>query len=154
MTVKTALEPIVKNRDLGVSCDRAFHHFTDNIHLWWPLASHSLAGEDAATVKFKAREGGRIYEVERSGKEREWGRVKVCEPPRRLVFSWVLEAPADATEVEIVFEAKGENACAMRLVHRGWETHSKGEDIRNAYDNGWVGVVDRFAAGATQAGSA
>ena len=144
MSVKPQIEPIVKTLRLNASCDKAFHHFTDNIHVWWPLAGHSLAQADAQTVKFEAREGGRIYEVEKSGKEREWGRVSACEAPHRLVFSWVLEKPADATEVEVSFEPDGEAACVMTLIHRGWDDRSDGVRWRDNYNQGWNGVLDAY----------
>jgi uncharacterized protein YndB with AHSA1/START domain len=144
MDMQTPIEPVVKTLSLNASCEKAFRHFTDNIHLWWPIQSHSLAEKNAETVKFEAREGGRIYEIEKSGDEREWGSVSACEPPHRVVFSWVLEKPADATEVEVAFEPKGDSACIMTLVHRGWETHSKGKETRDGYHTGWDGVLAGF----------
>ncbi len=144
MDVQSPIEPIVKQLALNAPCEAAFRHFTDNIDVWWPLKSHSLSEKNAAAVRFEAKEGGRIYEIDYAGNEREWGRVSVCEPPRRLVFSWVLEAPADATEVEVSFEPTGDNACAMTLVHRNWETHSKGRAVRDGYHTGWDGVLERF----------
>ncbi len=144
MDMQTRIEPIVKTLTLKASCEKAFRHFTDNIHLWWPLASHSLSQVDAETVKFEAKKGGRIYEIDKSGVEREWGRVARCEPPHILVFSWVLEKPADATEVEVRFEADGEDACAMTLTHRGWDERSDGVKWRENYDSGWNGVLREF----------
>lgn len=143
MDAKTKIEPVVKTLKLKASCEKAFRHFTDNIHVWWPLRSHSLAEANAETVKFETHEGGRIYEVEKSGKEREWGRVGVCEGPHRLVFSWVLEKPADATEVEVTFEADGEG-CVMTLIHRGWDDRSDGAKWRDNYNQGWNGVLDAY----------
>ena len=35
MSVKPKIEPIVKTLRLNASSDKAFHHFTDNIHVWW-----------------------------------------------------------------------------------------------------------------------
>ena len=140
---------VVKTLDLGASASDAFRHFTANMHVWWPLADHSLAGAEAKTVVFEAWAGGRICEVDAQGRKREWGRVLVCTPPFRLVFSWVLESPADATEVEVVFEPKGEAACRMRLEHRGFEQRREGALWRDRYDAGWEGIVRRFASSFT-----
>lgn len=142
---QTTVGPLVKTIRLDASMERAFRHFTDNIHVWWPLANHSLSLAAAKSVVFEARAGGRIYEIEASGREREWGRVLVCEPPRRLVFSWVLEAPADATEVEVTFEEEGPG-CRLRLVHSGWERRREGALWRGRYDVGWDGVLAKLAA--------
>lgn len=146
MTVATALEPIVKKLDLNVPAEKAFQHFTDNINLWWPRATHSLSQADAETVKFEAKTGGRVYEIEKSGKEREWGRVLVCDAPNRLVFSWVLEEPDKATEVEIQFKEQGEGKSSLTLIHRGWDTRPDGAEWRENYNNGWEGVLKDYSS--------
>ncbi|WP_425409583.1 SRPBCC domain-containing protein [Hyphococcus sp.] len=146
MPAATTVEPIVKTLELNVSAERAFHHFTENIQLWWPKTTHSLAQEDAETVKFETRTGGRVYEIEKSGKEREWGRVLVCDAPNRLVFSWVLEAPDKATEVEVAFRDAGKERSTLTLIHRGWDTRPDGAEWRNNYDQGWEGVLENYSS--------
>lgn len=141
-----SLEPVVKTLSLNAPAARAFAHFTENIHLWWPLATHSLSQAEAQSVVFEAREGGRIFEIDRNGREREWGRVLLCEPPRRLVFSWVLEAPDKATEIEVLFENKGAAQSSLTLVHRGWAKRPDGAEWRGRYDLGWDAVLGGFAA--------
>lgn len=145
-TAETGTAPLRKTLELKASAARAFRHFTDNIHVWWPLATHSLALAAAKSVVFEARAGGRIYEIEASGREREWGRVLVCDPPRRLVFSWVLEAPEDATEVEARFEETGAQSCRLVLEHRGWDARRDGALWRGRYDYGWDGVIGQYAS--------
>ena len=146
MSDAIAVAPLVKKLVINASPEKAFHHFTKNIHVWWPLASHSLSRENAKTVMFEATEGGRIYEIERSGKEREWGRVMVCEPPHRLAFSWVLEAPEKATQVEVSFEQTGIGKTALTLTHSGWEHRPDGAEWRPQYDKGWDGVLIGYAS--------
>lgn len=138
------IEPVVKTLSLNVSAEKAFHHFTANIHLWWPLSGHSLSQADAQSVVFEAHEGGRIYEVEKSGREREWGRVHHCDAPHRLIFSWVLEAPEKATEVEIEFADQGDGKSTLTLIHRGWENREDGAEWRGNYDTGWDGVLAEY----------
>lgn len=146
MSTATALEPIVKTLDLDVTAEKAFHHFTENIHLWWPKETHSLSHADAETVKFEAKTGGRIYEIEKSGRSREWGRVLVCDAPHRLVFSWVLEAPEKATEVEVQFKDMGDGKSSLTLIHRGWDARPDGAEWRDQYNNGWDGVLALYSA--------
>ncbi len=138
------IEPVVKVLDLKAPAAKAFRHFTENIHVWWPLATHSLALAQAQSVVFEAREGGRLYEIETTGREREWGKVLLCAPPSRLVFTWVLEAAADATEIEVTFEDLGPGGCRMRLEHRGWERRRDGALWRERYLHGWDGVLGLF----------
>lgn len=142
------LDPVVKKREIGVSADRAFEHFTRGIAQWWPLATHSLGGEKARTVVLEARQGGRIYEIDGHGNERDWGQVSECIPGERIVFSWVLERPDLATEVEVRFEALGPDRSRIELIHRGWDTRPDGAQWRANYDQGWEGIVELFVGSA------
>ncbi|PQA89133.1 SRPBCC family protein [Hyphococcus luteus] len=146
MAVTDTIEPVVKTITLNASVEKAFRHFTDNIHAWWPLATHSLSAENAQSVVFEARPGGRIYEIDKDGKERDWGVVKACDAPSRLVFSWVLENPAGATEVEVRFADEGAGKSSLTLIHRGWENREDGAKWRKDYDGGWDGVLGKYAA--------
>ena len=136
--------PVVKTLSLKATPARAFAHFTDNIAVWWPLAIHSLSHDEAKGLVFEARSGGRIYEIDGAGRTREWGRVKECEPPHRLVFSWVLEKPADATEIEVTFADDGKGGADFTLTHRGWLETKSGADRRAMYDGGWLGVLSAY----------
>ncbi|MCB2096870.1 MAG: SRPBCC domain-containing protein, partial [Parvularculaceae bacterium] len=138
------IAPVEKTLSLKASPARAFAHFTDNMALWWPLGSHSLSQANAKTVVFEAKKGGRIYEIDVTGREREWGRVKECEAPHRLVFSWVLENPAEATEVEVTFEDDGTGGTDFKLVHRGWLETKSGAERREMYAGGWTPVLDDY----------
>ncbi len=139
--------PVEKTLSLRASPARAFAHFTDNIAQWWPLAEHSLSHDNARGLVFEAKRGGRIYEIDSAGREREWGCVKECEPPHRVVFSWVLEKPADATEIEVTFEDDGKGGTDFKLVHRGWLETKSGAERRGMYDGGWMGVLAAFVEG-------
>ncbi len=135
------LSPIEKRLSLTAPPAKAFAHFTDNIALWWPLATHSLSREAARSVVFEAKAGGRIFEIGRDGRERDWGSVKVCEVPHRLVFSWVLEKPEEATEVEVNFRDDGKGGAFLTLIHRGWLETKSATARRAGYAEGWVGVL-------------
>ena len=144
MEIETALEPIVKTLELQAPVEKAFHHFTENIHLWWPMARHSLSQDDAVHVVFEGGAGGRLYEVDKDGREREWGRVLEWDAPRRAVFSWVLEAPEKQTEVEIQFTEGKAGGAVLTLIHRGWENRPDGAEWRGHYHTGWDGVLGRY----------
>ena len=139
-----AFGPVVKTLSLKAAPSRAFSHFTDNIAAWWPLALHSLSQEEARGVVFEAKRGGRIYEIDSAGRTRDWGRVTECDAPHRLVFSWVLEKPADATEIEVTFDDDGKGGTDFKLVHRGFLETKSGGDRRSIYDGGWVGVLSAY----------
>ena len=139
--------PVVKTLALKAPPERAFAHFTENMGQWWPLATHSLSRAKAVNVVFEPRRGGRIYEIDADGREREWGRVKECARPHRLAFSWVLGDAAKATEVELAFEDDGRGGTRFRLEHRGWLETKSSIDRRGEYDRGWTPVLAAFEEG-------
>jgi uncharacterized protein YndB with AHSA1/START domain len=129
-----ALDAIRKSLVVDAPVERAWEVFTGRIGEWWPLATHSLAGEDAETA-FLDRE--RIYERAGDGTEHTWGRVLAWEPPHRIVFTWEVSGDS-GNEVEVRFEAEGDGT-RVELEHRGWESGTP--ESRQSYDGGWDFVL-------------
>jgi uncharacterized protein YndB with AHSA1/START domain len=100
----------------------AFRLFTDSIADWWPLkgTQFSYGGDRADKIFLEARVGGRFYERFTDGEEYEVGRVTVCDPPRRIVFTWNNPGWNAPTEVDVRFTPAG-NATRVDLEHRGWD---------------------------------
>jgi len=146
------VNPLV--HEFAVDCppEHAWAVWAERTSLWWP-ATHSVSGAPEAVV-IEPRAGGRIFERAPGGEEHEWGRVRVWEPPGRLVYSWHLrQDAADATEVEITFAPAGDAATAVRIEHRGWERlGERGPGLRERNVRGWAGLLPAYvaAAGATE----
>lgn len=105
------------------SAERAFDAFVDDIGAWWrPNGLFQTTPRAPGRMAFERGEGGRLTETLASGKVFEIGRISVWEPPRRLVFSWrqVSFPPELSTEVEVVFEALGEET-RVSVEHRGFD---------------------------------
>ena len=131
-----------------VECDQhhAFSLWTERSSLWWSPA-HTTHKEPGTAVVFEPYSGGRVYELEPSGRELEWGRVLAWEPPDRLVYRWHIFADsADATEVEIRFRANENGTTTVELEHRGWDAFEDGADRRELNATGWRGLIPRYAA--------
>ena len=144
--VQTAglLKPINKSVFVDLPPVAAFRLFTDGAGSWWPLASHSVAGDDAVTCILEGHVGGRFYEVSRGGEQAEWGLVLIWEPPRRLVMSWYPgRTPADATEVEVSFQAEG-SGTRLTLTHSGWERAVSDTARYEGYVTGWDFVLGQY----------
>jgi len=144
---KGALAPIVI--DLVVPCppDRAFEYFTRDIGRWWPLGTHSLGLADAAGVRFEPREGGRLIETLRDGREHTWGTVTTWHPGRQVAFSWHLDRdPATAQWVEVQFTANP-GGTRVTLTHGGWERREDGAAVRENYVGGWKIVFNEGYGG-------
>jgi uncharacterized protein YndB with AHSA1/START domain len=154
----TAVEPIRIEFTVACSVERAFEVFTDRMGTWWPVRTHAVYAEevDAGTASgaavLEGRVGGRIYERMADGREADWGRVLVWEPPRRLVMAWKPNTePTPPTEVEVRFRAAGEGT-SVELEHRGWERLGNlAQEARSSYSSGWPPVLDRFARAAVEA---
>ncbi len=57
----SVLPAVKKSVTVNLSVEDAFRLFTEGIHTWWPLASHSIGEEDAESCVLEEKEGGRVY---------------------------------------------------------------------------------------------
>lgn len=113
---------------VAVAPAQAFEFFTRDIDLWWRRGRRFRnAPGDRGFIRIEPGVGGRVFESFDSAsgtKVVEIGRIKVWEPPARLLFEWrnANFAPFEKTEVEVRFEASGSDsrACRVTVVHRGW----------------------------------
>jgi uncharacterized protein YndB with AHSA1/START domain len=130
--------PVVKTVHVDCSPQDAFDRFTRDIHLWWPMHTHSVHGSQATSVAFEAYVGGRLFETSGSGEEEIWGTVTVWDAPNRLAFTWHVGRSPDTTQsVEVTFTTSGLGT-QVQLVHSGWERlGSNAERLRAEYDGGW-----------------
>lgn len=102
---------------------RAFDVFTREVALWWrPNGLFRFTPRPPGSLAFEPGEGGRFTESFPDGEVFEIGRIKEWKPGERLVFSWrqASFAPEQQTEVEVRFEAVGEET-RVTVVHRGWD---------------------------------
>lgn len=102
--------------------ERAFAAFVQEIGAWWRPSPLFQTTPRPGRLSFEPGEGGRLIETRAGGKVFEIGRIRVWEPPRRLVFAWrQANFPRDLhTEVEVVFEAVGDET-RVSVEHRGFD---------------------------------
>ena len=143
--------PVRKSLIVRAPPEKAFRVFTEGFDRWWPK-SHHIGKAPMARGVLELRAGGRWYEVGEDGAECEWGEVLACEPPRRLLLAWRLNAqwtydPELHTEVEVTFTDVGAGETRVDLEHRGLERMGAGaETARNAIDSpdGWGALLAAF----------
>ena len=107
---------------------RAFAAFVGEIGAWWrPNGLFQTTPRAPGVLAFEPGVGGRLTETLASGKVFEIGRVRVWDPPHRLVFSWRQAnfPPELSTEVEVRFEAVGEET-RVSVEHRGFDRVPEG----------------------------
>ena len=139
------IEPVRKQVTVALPVEAAFRLFTDGIGRWWPLATHSVAKENADSCYFEGWVGGRIIEVMKNGKEAEWGKVLVWEPFQKVSFHWYPERTPATYQVVTVTFTETQNGCLVELVHAGWETLGAGAmEKRQGYVTGWDYVLGKY----------
>ena len=153
MSIEQGLAPLVKTVVVPTAPERAFRLFTEELGRWWPLATHSVRGEEATDVRFEGAVGGQIIEYDAAGPVGSWGTVSDWDPPHAVGFSWHPGTdPKQAGHVTVRFTATGDSdtgadgngSTLVELTHTGWERRPDGAQARANYDGGWDFVLGRF----------
>ncbi|HEY2357388.1 MAG TPA: SRPBCC domain-containing protein [Phenylobacterium sp.] len=102
--------------------ERAFAGFVNEIGEWWRPNELFQTTPRPGRLSFEPGPAGRLIETREGGKVFEIGRIRVWEPPNRLVFSWrQANFPVELhTEVEVAFEVVGEET-RVSVEHRGFD---------------------------------
>lgn len=146
---------LVRTVIVDAPVEEAFRVFVERFDQVKPR-EHNLLAAPVVETRFEARVGGTLHDRAEDGTECHWGRVLVVEPPHRLVFTWdigptwrLVDDPAQASEVEVTFEAVGDGRTRLRLEHRHLDRHGPGWDAVASGvgdDQGWPLYLGRYAA--------
>lgn len=112
---------------------RAFEAFTAEIGQWWkPNSLFAFTPRAPGVLSFDGE--ARLIETREGGKEFEIGKVSVWEPGARLVVGWrqATFTPDMATEVEVLFEAVGEET-RITVTHTGWDSVSQAHLAKHGF---------------------
>jgi hypothetical protein len=123
---------------VDVDPDTAFRVFTEEVDAWWRHGPRFRWHEKrGGTLRFEKGEGGRFLEVYPTGDSFEVGRIRVWDPPHRLVFGFRARSfgPDESTEVEVRFEARGD-ATDVTVEHRGFAALRADHPARHGMDAG------------------
>lgn len=114
----------------------AFRLFTEEIELWWRRGPRFRnAPGDTGLIALEPRLDGRVFESYRVGAQEqviEIGRIRVWDPPHRLLFDWRARnfAPAERTEVEVLFEPTA-TGTRVTVTHSGWAALRPDHPVRH-----------------------
>lgn len=148
--------PVIRQRiTVAAPAEDAFAAFADGIHAWWPREA-TWSGDGLERIGIEGHAGGFCFEVGPQGRRLDWGRVTTWDPPRRLAFTWEINAdrtpapgPAHASEVTVTFTPTSDGSTTVELVHDGWERHGEeGAAYRDAMLHGeaWERLLASYAA--------
>jgi uncharacterized protein YndB with AHSA1/START domain len=154
MTTDTERTSIRTDVVVDAAQERAFKLFTEQFDKIKPR-EHNMLGVDIAESIFEPHAGGRVYDRGVDGSECQWGRVLLCEPPERVVFTWdispywQIETDLSTTsEVEIRFIVVSAERTRVELEHRHLDRHGDGwEGLRTGVEGneGWPLYLARYA---------
>jgi hypothetical protein len=141
-----SLPPVVKRIEVALAPADAFDLFTRQIARWWPLAQYCCSEGGALDVVFDQGLGGQVVESGRDGEQHLWGTVTAWDPPRAFAMSWPpARLPEQSTQVSVEFRDAAPGRCEVVLTHGGWEAlGADAQKSRDAYEGGWVAVMDLF----------
>ncbi|MEL7026383.1 MAG: SRPBCC domain-containing protein [Pseudomonadota bacterium] len=146
------IPPVEKTVHVPLSPEHAFELFTSRMGEWWPMETHSISSDTEASdpaqgLRFETGADGKITETLADGTESVWAHVTDWDAPNTFSIDWYPgEEPDLATQVKVTFTADTKGT-RVDLVHSGFDVRGKDpEKMRAAYNEGWVGVMDRFIA--------
>lgn len=120
---------------VGATPSRAFAVFTGQIAQWWrPNGLFQFTDGRSGTLAFEPGPSGRLTETYDNGDVFEIGRVKVWEPPQRLVLSWRHASfdPDQETELHVRFDDAGDET-RVTVEHYGWDTIQQTHVARHGF---------------------
>ncbi|GAA1548465.1 SRPBCC domain-containing protein [Kribbella lupini] len=139
MSIEQGLAPLVKTVVVPTTPERAFKLFTEELGKWWPLATHSVRGEQATDVRLEGAVGGQIVEYDAGGPVGSWGTVSDWDPPHTVSFSWHPGSdPKQAGHVTIRFTAIDDGAGGGS--QGGGESGASGSGAGGGSDSGGSGA--------------
>ena len=140
-------EPIRQSVRVDCPIEDAFRLFTEDFAEWWPLALHSITGDDALSCEIEPWVGGRIFERTRSGEEHEWGSVIGWDPPEHVKFAWHRSGPGDRVQtVDVQFRVEADGT-RVTLIHTGWDAPGISTcQLRTEHAANWSVILERCFA--------
>jgi uncharacterized protein YndB with AHSA1/START domain len=143
-----AVPPLRREVLVDAGATVAFEVFTERIGAWWPLARHSVYGEDAEVRFVDPGLGARIVESKDGEDDAVWGTVTDWVPGELVAFSWHPGMTAEsASRVSVSFE-ETDGKTLVVLEHTGWESFGdRAAEARENYAGGWSVVLDGYRNG-------
>jgi uncharacterized protein YndB with AHSA1/START domain len=120
--------------------ERAFVLFTEHASSWWPEDRRHTPDPRSA---IRMVPEGRFWESARDGREVELGKVRVWEPPHRLVLDFFVGTDAlHPTEVTVTFAGEADRTRVVVRHGPGPESEALFRQRAPAYERSWALLLD------------
>lgn len=134
---------IEKTVFLACPPDRAFVLFTEHASTWWPESRRHTPDPRSA---IRMAPDGRFWERAADGHEVDLGRVRIWEPPRRLVLDFYVGTDAEhPTEVTVSFAPEEDGTRVVVRHGPKPESAELFEKRAPAYERSWALLLDALA---------
>jgi uncharacterized protein YndB with AHSA1/START domain len=133
----SATDSVCVTTVVAVAPEAAFAVFTEQVDAWWRHGPRFRSGR-GSLMRFEPGVGGRLLEIEGgSDGTFELGRVRVWEPPKRIVLEFRARSfePGELTLVEVRFEAVAAGT-RVTVEHGGWDALRADHPVRHGLGTG------------------
>ena len=150
------LDDLIATTTVPMELEGAFDLFTAGFGTWWPREFSWSGQELLDEIGMEEHGGGFLYELGPDGFRLDFGRIVTWTPPRRLLFTWQIDAnrvpqpdPSKASEVDVTFGTVDEDTKPQTLItvsHGKWERHGDGaEAYREQFAQVWPYALENLA---------
>lgn len=134
--------PIEHQLEVAVSRTRAWDAYVHGLDEWWH-PGWTVTGSGLDRVVVEQRDGLRIVEHARDGREIVWGEVTEAVTGERFAHTFRPTPEGDATMVLVTFVDLPQGGTRVHLTHSGWNaTNQRGR----AQHADWPRALERYRA--------
>jgi|GEM_PF-889108 len=134
--------PIEHELEVAVSRTRAWDAYVHGLSEWWH-PGWTATGSGLDRIEVEQRDGLRIVEHGRDGREVVWGEVIETIPGERFGHTFRLTHEGDATTVLVTFADLPHGGTRVHLTHSGWnDSNQRGRELHA----GWPKLLERYRA--------
>jgi uncharacterized protein YndB with AHSA1/START domain len=137
--------PVLRvSRRVSAPAERVFDAWLDPVWIGRFMFGPHLRSERVVSLTNEPRVGGTFhYRVERQGTEIDHtGTYREIERPRRLVFTWGVDAEEGDQSLVTIEITPYDNACELSLTHR---IHPDWAEYVDRAEAGWTRILDDLA---------
>ena len=147
------METVRKELMIGVSLERAFAAFLNEINAWWPV-EYTWSKDTLKELRIEARKDGLCTETGPYGFRCDWGRLTEFVENQSLGLKWQISPkrepvpdPEKASDIRMRFNRSGDSSVILEFEHFNFENHGECfDEYRKMMGSelGWDYILNKF----------